>query len=122
MILKCDDAILSFYIICLALCYRKSQLIKLQNGEYISLGRIETALQGSPFVEQACVFARPQKRGSVALIVPDRAVCRKMTNWKSDSTPAILQVKEGGTKGESTQEREGRDFKPRFLTQSDANV
>jgi len=75
----------------LSIIDRKSQLIKLQNGEYISLGRIETALQGSPFVEQACVFARPQKRGSVALIVPDRAVCRKMTNWKSDSTPAILQ-------------------------------
>ena len=25
-----------------------------------------------------------------------------MTNWKSDSTPAILQVKEGGVKGEGS--------------------
>ena len=31
----------------LSIIDRKSQLIKLQNGEYISLGRIECALQGS---------------------------------------------------------------------------
>merc|ERR1711862_260734 len=60
----------------LSIVDRKSQLIKLQNGEYISLGRIETALQGVKCVELACVLARPQKRGSVAVIVPNEAACR----------------------------------------------
>ena len=34
----------------LSIIDRKSQLIKLQNGEYISLGRIECALQSSRYV------------------------------------------------------------------------
>jgi len=69
----------------LSIVDRKSQLIKLQNGEYISLGRIECALQGVKYVEHACVLARPQKRGSVAVIVPNGAACQALPLWESQS-------------------------------------
>ena len=35
------------------------------------------------YVESACIFAKPQKRGCVAVIVADKAVCRALPAWQS---------------------------------------
>lgn len=45
--------------------------MKLQNGEYISLAKIETTLTTHSLVEMACVVANSQKNLPVAIIIPD---------------------------------------------------
>jgi len=64
----------------LSIVDRKKQLIKLQNAEYVSLGRIESVLSGSKYVEMACVLARSSKNGVVALIIPDKKNCHDLLN------------------------------------------
>ena len=34
------------------------------------------------YVEQACVFAKPQKRGCVAVIVAEKTICHALPQWK----------------------------------------
>jgi len=49
---------------------RKKDLVKLQGGEYVSLGKVESMIKNHPAVENICVCAEPQKNFCVALIVP----------------------------------------------------
>ena len=49
---------------------RKKDLVKLQAGEYVSLGKVEAALSRCPIVESVCVYADSGKSYPVALIVP----------------------------------------------------
>jgi long-chain acyl-CoA synthetase len=50
---------------------RKKDLVKLQMGEYVSLGKVESRLKAHPIVDNVCVYADPTKNSTVALIVPD---------------------------------------------------
>ena len=50
---------------------RKKDLIKLQNGEYVSLGKVENCLKDHPLVTNVCVIADSSKTFCVALILPD---------------------------------------------------
>ena len=72
---------------------RQKQLVKLQNGEYISLAKIETTLVTHPLVEMACVVANSLKNLPVSIIVPDM---EKL----SDLAPSI----KGGVKEHSQSE------------------
>jgi hypothetical protein len=49
---------------------RKKDLVKLQLGEYGSLGKVETELKTCPVVENICVYGDPTKQYTVALVVP----------------------------------------------------
>ena len=49
---------------------RKKDLAKLQHGEYISLGKIESILKTVDLVEHICVLADANHRFPVALVVP----------------------------------------------------
>lgn len=51
---------------------RKKDLVKLQAGEYISLGKIETEFKTCPLVDNICVYAESSKQYIVALIVPNQ--------------------------------------------------
>jgi long-chain acyl-CoA synthetase len=51
---------------------RKKDLVKLQFGEYISLGKVESELKTCPLVENCCVYGDPLQSYVVALLVPDR--------------------------------------------------
>ena len=51
---------------------RKKDLVKLQMGEYVSLGKVESALKLNPIIENICVCARSTERTAVAIIVPDQ--------------------------------------------------
>ena len=51
---------------------RKKDLVKLQLGEYVSLGKVEARLKTHPLVENVCVYGDPYKKFTVALIVPSR--------------------------------------------------
>lgn len=50
---------------------RKKDLVKLQFGEYVSLGKIEAELKTCPIVENICVYGDSYKTFTVALIVPN---------------------------------------------------
>ena len=51
---------------------RKKDLVKLQLGEYISLGKVESELKTCPIVENVCVYGDSSQNYVVALIVPDK--------------------------------------------------
>jgi len=52
---------------------RKKDLVKLSNGEYVSLGKIESVIKSCVFVENACAVADSSHAYPVALIVPVQA-------------------------------------------------
>lgn len=51
---------------------RKKDLVKLQAGEYVSLGKVEAELKTCPIVENICVYGDPTKHYTVALVVPNQ--------------------------------------------------
>lgn len=56
----------------LAIIDRKKDLVKLQSGEYISLGKVELALANCPVVETICVYGESSKDTVVAIVVPKK--------------------------------------------------
>ena len=50
---------------------RKKDLVKLQYGEYVSLGKVESELKTCPLVDNVCVYADPSKLFAVALVMPN---------------------------------------------------
>ena len=55
---------------------RKKDLVKLQFGEYVSLGKVEAVLKTCPIVENVCIYGEATKSYCVALLVPDRSVSK----------------------------------------------
>ena len=53
---------------------RKKDLIKLQHGEFLSLGKVEAVLKTCPLVENICIYAKSTKSYCIGLVVPDRKV------------------------------------------------
>lgn len=51
---------------------RKKDLVKLQFGEYVSLGKVESCLKTCPIVENVCIYGDATKSYTVALVCPDR--------------------------------------------------
>lgn len=51
---------------------RKKDLVKLNHGEYVSLGKVESELKTCPLVENVCVYGDPKEQHCIALVVPDR--------------------------------------------------
>ncbi|PSS16071.1 Long chain acyl-CoA synthetase [Actinidia chinensis var. chinensis] len=70
---------------CLEIIDRKKDIVKLQHGEYVSLGKVEAALMTSNYVDNIMVYADPFHNYCVALVVPIHQVLEK---W----------AKEGGIK------------------------
>ncbi|XVE72579.1 hypothetical protein DITRI_Ditri11bG0049600 [Diplodiscus trichospermus] len=62
---------------CLEIIDRKKDIVKLQHGEYISLGKVEAALMSSNFVDNLMVYADPLHNYCVALVVPSHQVLEK---------------------------------------------
>ena len=50
---------------------RKKDLVKLQFGEYVSLGKVEAALKACPVVNNICIYGDSFKSYCVALVEPD---------------------------------------------------
>lgn len=59
---------------CLEIIDRKKDIVKLQHGEYVSLGKVEAALLGSPYVENIMVHADPFHSYCVALVVASQPI------------------------------------------------
>lgn len=50
---------------------RKKDLVKLQAGEYVSLGKVEAILKTCPVVDNICVYGESTQLYCVALVVPN---------------------------------------------------
>lgn len=50
---------------------RKKDLVKLQAGEYVSLGKVEAELKTCAVVDNICVYGDSSKQFTVALVVPN---------------------------------------------------
>ena len=59
---------------------RKKDLVKLQCGEYVSLGKVEAALKTCPLVDNVCVYGDSSQARVVALLVPDRVNLQKLAD------------------------------------------
>ncbi|URE33690.1 AMP-binding enzyme [Musa troglodytarum] len=57
---------------CLEIIDRKKDIVKLQHGEYVSLGKVESALIVSPYVDNIMLHADPFHNFCVALVVAAR--------------------------------------------------
>uniref|UniRef100_A0A6V7QXM1 4-coumarate--CoA ligase n=1 Tax=Ananas comosus var. bracteatus TaxID=296719 RepID=A0A6V7QXM1_ANACO len=66
---------------CLEIIDRKKDIVKLQHGEYVSLGKVEAALSISPYVDNIMLHADPFHSYCVALVVPAR---NALENWASN--------------------------------------
>jgi len=53
---------------------RKKDLVKLQFGEYVSLGKVESVLKGCPVVANVCIFGDSSKSYVVAVICPVKEI------------------------------------------------
>lgn len=67
---------------CLEIIDRKKDIVKLQHGEYLSLGKVEAALTSSDYVDNIMVHANPFHNYCVALIVPSR---RMLEKWAQEA-------------------------------------
>ncbi|MCO5592619.1 hypothetical protein L7F22_046622 [Adiantum nelumboides] len=54
---------------CLEIIDRKKDIVKLQHGEYVSLGKVEAALAVSPYVDNVMIHADPFHSYVVAILV-----------------------------------------------------
>ena len=59
---------------------RKKDLVKLQFGEYISLGKVESVLKTCPVVENVCIYGDSMRSYVVALVTPDRNGLKELAN------------------------------------------
>ena len=57
---------------------RKKDLVKLQQGEYVALSKVENVLKNSKFVELPMVYAESKMSYCIALICPNEPALRKI--------------------------------------------
>jgi len=57
---------------------RKKDLVKLQFGEYVSLGKVESVLKTCNLVENICIYGDSSRSYTVALVCPDRLNLERM--------------------------------------------
>lgn len=61
---------------CLEIIDRKKDIVKLQHGEYVSLGKVEAVLFASPYVDNIMMHADPFHSYAVALVVASEPAIR----------------------------------------------
>ncbi|KOM51396.1 hypothetical protein LR48_Vigan09g005500 [Vigna angularis] len=62
---------------CLEIIDRKKDIVKLQHGEYISLGKVEAALSSCDYADNMMVYADPFHNYCVALVVASQQSLEK---------------------------------------------
>lgn len=67
---------------CLEIIDRKKDIVKLQHGEYVSLGKVEAALISSNYIDNIMVYADPFHNFCVALVVASHDALEK---WARES-------------------------------------
>ncbi|XP_077141260.1 long-chain-fatty-acid--CoA ligase 4 isoform X1 [Ranitomeya variabilis] len=62
---------------CLQIIDRKKDLVKLQAGEYVSLGKVEAALKNCPLIDNICAYANSLQSYVISFVVPNQ---KKLTS------------------------------------------
>ncbi|KAE8584337.1 hypothetical protein XENTR_v10020919 [Xenopus tropicalis] len=62
---------------CLQIIDRKKDLVKLQAGEYVSLGKVEAALKNCPLIDNICAYANSFQSYVISFVVPNQ---KKLTS------------------------------------------
>uniref|UniRef100_A0A8C5HNX1 long-chain-fatty-acid--CoA ligase n=1 Tax=Gouania willdenowi TaxID=441366 RepID=A0A8C5HNX1_GOUWI len=57
---------------CLKIIDRKKDLVKLQAGEYVSLGKVEAILKNCPLIDNICAYANSDENYVIAFMVPNQ--------------------------------------------------
>ncbi|XP_018530981.1 long-chain-fatty-acid--CoA ligase 4 [Lates calcarifer] len=57
---------------CLQIVDRKKDLVKLQAGEYVSLGKVESALKNCPLIDNICAYANSDQNYVISFVVPNQ--------------------------------------------------
>ncbi|XP_068440657.1 long-chain-fatty-acid--CoA ligase 3a [Clinocottus analis] len=57
---------------CLKIIDRKKDLVKLQAGEYVSLGKVEAMLKNCPLVDNICAYANSDETYVIGFVVPNQ--------------------------------------------------
>ncbi|XP_061878798.1 long-chain-fatty-acid--CoA ligase 3b isoform X1 [Entelurus aequoreus] len=57
---------------CLKIIDRKKDLVKLQAGEYVSLGKVEAVLKNCPLVDNICAYANSDQSYVISFVVPNQ--------------------------------------------------
>jgi len=70
---------------------RKKDLVKLQAGEYVSLGKVEAVAKHCAFVDNSCVYADSFNSYCVILVVPAE---NKLKEWAAANNLASLSWEE----------------------------
>ncbi|RDX70442.1 Long chain acyl-CoA synthetase 9, chloroplastic, partial [Mucuna pruriens] len=86
---------------CLEIIDRKKDIVKLQHGEYVSLGKIEAALLASPFVDNIMLHADPFHSYCVALVAVSHSTLKQ---WASGQGIAYSDLSELCRKEETVKE------------------
>ncbi|ORX50218.1 acetyl-CoA synthetase-like protein [Hesseltinella vesiculosa] len=76
----------------LSIIDRKKNLVKLSNGEYIALEKLESKYKSAMFVENMCVYADPLYPRPVALLVPvenQLVALAKENDWPTNDFTAL---------------------------------
>ena len=64
----------------LSIIDRKKQMIKLNNGEYVALGKVDTCLTESKYIDMACSIAKTAKNGILAIVIPNQTNCQTLVD------------------------------------------
>ncbi|XP_066477319.1 fatty acid CoA ligase Acsl3 [Tiliqua scincoides] len=67
---------------CLKIIDRKKDLVKLQAGEYVSLGKVEAALKNLPLVDNICVYASSFQSYVIGFVVPNHKELSELARKK----------------------------------------
>lgn len=86
---------------CIEIIDRKKDIVKLQHGEYISLGKVEATLMTSNYVDNVMVYADPFHNYCVALVVPIHQVLEK---WAKEAGITYKDFSELCDKAEAVKE------------------
>uniref|UniRef100_A0A1A8BPU7 long-chain-fatty-acid--CoA ligase n=1 Tax=Nothobranchius kadleci TaxID=1051664 RepID=A0A1A8BPU7_NOTKA len=57
---------------CLQIIDRKKDLVKLQAGEYVSLGKVESALKNCSLIDNICAYAHGEQNYVISFVVPNQ--------------------------------------------------
>ncbi|XP_029629477.1 long-chain-fatty-acid--CoA ligase 3 [Salmo trutta] len=57
---------------CLKIIDRKKDLVKLQAGEYVSLGKVEAMLKNCPLIDNICAYANSNEMYVIGFVVPNQ--------------------------------------------------
>lgn len=86
---------------CLEIIDRKKDIVKLQHGEYVSLGKVEATLSTSNYVDNIMVHADPFHSYCVALITPS---CQALESWAEKQGVVYKDFSDLCAKGETIKE------------------